>query len=202
MLKLFYDTETTGLPDFKAPSDAPHQPHLVQLAAQLVDMRTRQVVHSLELIVQPNGWEIPDEVAKIHGITDAYARAVGVPEHFAIDALLTLWNRHLRIAHNEAFDARMIRIALKRYFGEKLADEWKAGAAECTCNLATPIVNLPPTEKMVRAGLTKAKRATLQEAHVLLLGHEFDGAHSAMNDVNACKAVYFALQDRANGTAP
>jgi DNA polymerase III subunit epsilon len=32
---LFFDTETTGLPDFRAPSDAPQQPHLVQLACIL-----------------------------------------------------------------------------------------------------------------------------------------------------------------------
>ena len=37
-LALFYDTETTGLPDFKAPSEAQHQPHIVQLAALLVDL--------------------------------------------------------------------------------------------------------------------------------------------------------------------
>ncbi|MEA3044540.1 MAG: polymerase subunit epsilon [Sphingomonadales bacterium] len=29
---LGYDTETTGLPAWHDPSDAPHQPHVIQLA--------------------------------------------------------------------------------------------------------------------------------------------------------------------------
>nr|WP_299241463.1 hypothetical protein [uncultured Halomonas sp.] len=39
---LFFDTETTGLPDWKVPSDSEHQPHLVQLAAVLADDDARQ----------------------------------------------------------------------------------------------------------------------------------------------------------------
>lgn len=38
---VFFDVETTGIPDFKAPSDAPHQPHMVQLGALLVEPDTR-----------------------------------------------------------------------------------------------------------------------------------------------------------------
>lgn len=34
---LFFDTETTGLPLFEQPSEDPRQPHIVQLAACLVD---------------------------------------------------------------------------------------------------------------------------------------------------------------------
>lgn len=37
---LFYDNETNGLPLFKEPSNHPGQPHIVQLAAVLVDLDT------------------------------------------------------------------------------------------------------------------------------------------------------------------
>ena len=65
-LALVYDFETSGLPLFSEPSDHPNQPHVVQVGAQLVNMDTRIVVQSLDVIVRPVGWTIPDEVAQVH----------------------------------------------------------------------------------------------------------------------------------------
>lgn len=143
---LFYDTETSGLPIFSAPSEDPGQPHIVQLAAALVDLDTRETLASLDVIVRPDGWEIPDAVAAVHGITTERAAALGVPESLALSLFLEMWAAcRVRIAHNEQFDARIIRIAQHRA-GELESDleEWKAGAAECTARLATPIVKCPP----------------------------------------------------------
>ena len=147
-LILFFDSETTGLPDFKAPSEAEHQPHLVQLAA-LLTTRTGKVVSCIDLTVAADGWEIPVETSAIHGITTERSREIGVLESTAVHTFLALWRRaSVRVAHNEPFDAQIMRIALMRYATPEIADEWKAGAAECTARLATPIVNLPPSDKM------------------------------------------------------
>lgn len=194
-LGLFYDTETTGLPDFKAPSEAPHQPHIVQLAACLVDLETRELLNSLDVIIRPDGWVIPDDVAKIHGITTEHALDVGVPESTAVSAFMDMWACcNQRIAHNESFDARILRIALMRFESEAVADHWKAGASECTAKLATPICQIPPTDKMVKAGFTKFKTANLGEAYRHFMGGDFENAHSAMADVRACMDVYFAIK--------
>lgn len=90
-LALFYDTETTGLPLFKEPSEHPDQPHIVQLAACLVDLDTRKTIASMDVIVKPNGWTIPAEVSAIHGITTEHAMDVGISEAMAIElaALVT-----------------------------------------------------------------------------------------------------------------
>lgn len=193
-LALFFDTETTGLPDFKAPSEADHQPHIVQLAALLVDLDTRQTIQSVDVIVRPDGWTIPDEVAAVHGISTEHAAEVGISERMAVQMFMELWAGRNRVAHNQQFDARIIRIALMRHADTQAAD-WKEGAAECTAIMATPICKLPPTAKMVRAGFNKFKTPNLGEAYRHFTGKELQNAHSAMADVLACRDVYFAIKE-------
>lgn len=199
---LFYDTETTGLPLFKEPSEHPDQPHIVQVAAFLVDLDTRETLASMDVIIRPDGWTIPDDVAAIHGITTKRAQDFGIPEDQAIDMLLALHNNAtVRIAHNEPFDARIVRIGAKRFIdphspeGELLfSDEWKTGNAECTAQLSRPILQLPPTAKM-KGGF---KTPTLMEAYQHFFGQEFPGQHTARGDALACmRVVYFAIQDQA-----
>lgn len=197
MIGIVYDTETTGLPLFNEPSEDPRQPHLVQLAACLVDLDSRAVISSMDVMVEPSGWEIPDETAAIHGITTERACAVGVKEQLAVEMFLQLWSRSgIRIAHNEQFDARIIRIALLRYADtlRRDPDLWKASRCACTQLLSTPILKLPPTEKMRAAGRNHFKSANLREAYQHFTGQELAGAHNAMVDVRARMTVYLAIK--------
>lgn len=201
-LALVYDTETTGLPLFKEPSEHPDQPHIVQLAACLVDVDTRHTISSMDVIIRPDGWVIPDEVAAVHGITTGHALDVGIPEEMAVGMFMELHAKGgFRVAHNEQFDARIVRIALMRHVGQEAADIWKAGKAECTALLSTPICQIPPTAKMVKAGFNKFKTANLGEAYRHFTGKELENAHSAMADVQGCMAVYFAIRDMKKGVA-
>lgn len=208
---VFYDSETTGLPDFKAPSDAPQQPHLVQLAAQLIHVPTRQIVDYFDVIVRPDGtpeapaWVSDPKAIEAHGITTERAFAEGIAEAAAVDMLLALWNRAQgRVGHNEAFDRRILRIAVMRYLGRVEADRWYHAPFNCTQFLASEIMQMPGTEKMKAAGFKKPKPPKLSEAYEFFTGRKLEGAHNAMNDVNACVAVYFAIQDgmRTNQAAP
>lgn len=193
---IFFDTETSGLPIFSEPSEDPRQPHIVQLAAILVDLDTRQTIESMNVIIKPNGWAIPEEVSNIHGITTERALAEGIDEDVALSTFMDMWQQRLRVAHNESFDARIIRIAQSRFgYDETQLALWKGGKALCTQRMATPIMKIPPTPKMRAAGFFKHKSANLQEAHKHFCGKSFDGAHDAMNDVIACMSVYFAILD-------
>ena len=183
---LFYDTETTGLPDFKAPSEAEHQPHIVQLAAALVDSDTRKTMSSINLLVIPEAWDIPDEISAIHGITTDIAKNCGVEEKNVLRIFLKLWCAcDFRVGFNESFDARIIRIAQHRYNPtEEKLEVWKNGKSECAMHGSRPYTQLP-----------KNKLPKLIEAYQHFFGKSFDGAHNAMNDVNALISVYFAIQD-------
>lgn len=178
---IFYDTETTGLPLFDQPSGDPRQPHMVQLAALMVDLDSKKVIQTLDVIIRPDGWNIPDDVLAIHGITTEYAMDVGVTEHLATTMMMDMVGSRLRIAHNESFDARIMRIALKRYHNDEVADLWKAGQSECTMKL----------DKVAR-GL--GKNPKLAEAYEHYFGKTLEGAHNAMVDTLACRDVYFAVK--------
>lgn len=200
MLMLIYDFETNGLPLFSEPSDDPRQPHIVQVGACLVDVeRDFEVVSSIDMIVQPTDWIIPDDVAAVHGITTERAKQVGVREQLALDALLSLWQQSsARMGHNEVFDARIARIAIKRFLNEGIADEWKRGKSECTARLSTSIMKLPPTAKMRAAGRNHPKTPKLSEAYEFFTGKPLENAHSAMADVLGCLEVYRSIKAPKN----
>ena len=199
-LILVFDTETTGLPLFREPSDHPGQPHILELACGLYTPDGEEVEHYCSL-VRPHGWEVPEEITKITGITPEQAHADGLPEWEVLAELERMWARAaLRVAHNEQFDARIVRIAMKRF--RKGAEEaWAAGAAACTARMASPVCALPPTPKMAAKGMRGPKTPNLEEAVRHLLDRPLTGGHRASGDMRDCAAVYFALL-RQQAAAP
>jgi DNA polymerase-3 subunit epsilon len=174
-----YDTETTGLPDWKVPSDNASQPHIVQLAALLVDNTTQETVASMNVIIKPDGWIIPKEVSDIHGITTEHALTVGIPEQAAVEMLLRLRGDHDRVAYNKTFDQRIIRIALKRFFSGETTDKWAIkDDHHCSMRLAREVIG--------------GKQPKLIEAYKMLCGKDLVDAHTAIADAQASKEVYFA----------
>lgn len=188
---LFYDTETSGMPDWPSRSLAEHQPHIVQIAALLIDLDTRGVVSGFDVTVRPDGWAIDPETVEIHGITEAHASEIGISEKLATTMLLALWERaDVRIGHMQAFDERVLRIALLRHIGIDAAAAWKAGASHCTIEMARGLPGAPDARPPNR----------LAKLHEHLLGRPMENAHSALGDVRATIAVYWQMVDM--GAAP
>lgn len=190
-IAFFFDTETTGLPVWNEPSESEGQPHIVEVAAKLIDVTTREVLATLNTIVKPDGWVIPDEVAAIHGITTEKALAEGRPEAEVLTEILSMWRQaNFRVAHNQSFDERIVRIAIKRFKSEEVAEEWKAGEKQCTGLITKPLMQLLPKNKF------GYKMPKLEEAYEFYTGKKLEGAHRAMADVDACIDVYFAVLEQ------
>lgn len=190
---LFFDTETTGFVQDRLPVDHPDQPYVVQLAAELTE-DDGEPVAGFSFIIDPGIGEItiPTKASDVHGITDERAVALGVSAEFALGAFTHLYQRaNLVVAHNIKFDRAVIEIAISRHY-RKIMPLRKP--LFCTMDAATPIVNLPPTERMLAAGFNKPKPPKLDECIRHFFDESLEGAHDALVDVRACSRVYFHLK--------
>jgi DNA polymerase III subunit epsilon len=192
---LVYDTETNGLTKPQLPVGHPEQPHLVQLGALLLT-DTGKEVSSVDLIVRPDNWTIPDVAAKVHGITTGIAKEVGVPLATVLSAFAQL--RAIAgeiVAYNIDFDDLVMRAAFHRL--GKAPSHPGPDKRTCCMTLASPIVNLPPTDRMRAAGFTKNKPPNLTEAYQFFFGKPFKGdAHAAIHDCRAAAEILFEIRRR------
>lgn len=190
---LFFDTETTGRPDFRRPVDDTFQPQIVQLAALLTeDDGTERA--SFSIVVLPS-CTIPSGAAAVHGITDQIADRCGVSPKLA----LMLWDdlagrAETIVAHNIRFDWFLMASAWSRTSARAFDATHGQRARFCTMDAASPIVNLPPTERMIAAGFNKPKPPKLEECIRHFFGEDLIGAHDALADVRACARVFFHLR--------
>ena len=86
---LIFDTETTGLPKrWNAPlSDADNWPRCIQIAWQLHDKNGVLVEHE-DYLVQPEGFNVPYDAEKIHGISTELASKSGISMKAVIERFL------------------------------------------------------------------------------------------------------------------
>ncbi len=186
---LFFDTETSGLPNFNERARHESQPHIVQLAAMLTD-DSGSVLESHNVIVKPDGWSIPKEVSDIHGITNEKAQC-GLPEKQVASLLMEMVRKSsLMVAHNVQFDKFIARIALRRHelFTDAEDAWWKSLQTFCTMKTMTDRVRIPHTN----GGGFKWPKLT--EAFEFAFKHKLDGAHDALVDVMACRELYFWIK--------
>jgi len=184
---LIFDTETTGLPkSWSAPvTDSDNWPRLVQLAWQLHDDKGKLLSRN-NLIVRPDGYDIPYNAAKIHGITTERALKDGVD----LSEVLKIFYEDLSrtgytVGHNVEFDLNVVGAELSRL---------ELGYAVLlnkprldTKDLATDFCAIPGG----KGG--KFKWPTLTELHHKLFGEGFGDAHDAAYDVDATARCFFGL---------
>ena len=103
---IIFDTETTGLPkDDKAPlSDSNNWPRVVQIAWQLHDSKGH-LINKGNVVIRPDGFTIPYNATKIHGISTDFALANGIALKEALDVFLADASKAKYLCgHNLQFD--------------------------------------------------------------------------------------------------
>lgn len=181
---LFFDTETTGLPKFyNAPiNDLENWPRLVQLAWLMMD-ENGQELSSQNLIIRPEGFEIPEAASRVHGITTERAEKEGVDLSESLQEFSQAVNNvKVLVAHNISFDEKIMGAELlRKQIESSLFDRVKI----CTMHEATDYCQIP--------GQYGYKWPRLTELHEKLFNEGFDNAHDALADVRACAKCFFEL---------
>ena len=185
---LIFDTETTGLPhNYNAPvEDTDNWPRIVQLAWQLHD-KNGKLLSNQNYIVKPEGFTIPYNSEKVHGISTERALKEGhdlgeVLEAFIVD----LDKAEVIVGHNIGFDNKIVGAELvrKEQQGKLLLLE------KDTVDTSEVSVEYCQLEGG-RGG--KLKNPKLLELYEKLFGEAFDDAHDAAYDVAATAKCFFGL---------
>jgi DNA polymerase III epsilon subunit-like protein len=182
---LFFDTETTGLPkNYKAPaSDLNNWPRLVQLAYQLYDNNGIKISEG-DHIIKPDGFTIPTEATRIHGISNEQANMEGKSIQIVLQEFQSLIDQvEYLVAHNMSFDEKIVGAEFLR---NKMPDSISTKRKICTMQSTTNFCAI--------SGPYGYKWPKLSELHYKLFRTGFEEAHNAAVDINATARCFWELK--------
>lgn len=184
---LIFDTETTGLPKrWNAPiTDTDNWPRCVQIAWQLHDELGKLIEHQ-DYLIKPEGYNIPFDAERIHGISTELALKEGVDLDFALEQFnIALSKAKFVVGHNVSFDLNVMGCEFHRQSLPTDLNE-KPLLDTCTEDTAT-LLKLPGG----RGG--RFKLPTLGELYHFMFGADFKEAHNATADVEATTRAFLEL---------
>jgi len=183
---IVFDTETTGLPrNYDAPmTDLDNWPRLVQIAWQLHDKRGKLLSNN-NFIVKPEGFTIPYNAEKVHGISTERANKEG----HLLEKVLQIFHEDVEkanylVGHNIGFDVNVVG---SEFLRKKIPMKLQEMKELDTKDLSTDYCAIPGG----KGG--KFKWPTLTELHHKLFGNGFEDAHDAAYDVDATAKCFFGL---------
>lgn len=188
-MKIYFDTETTGKPrDYKRPMwDVENYPRLVQLGYIVVE--GDDIIFENEVIIKPDGYEIPQAASDIHGISTERAMREGISVGDALSEFLS-WLEMCDevIGHNIEFDINVVGAECWRIYS---ANPFLGKKTICTMRSSTNFCQLPSSFK---GG--QFKFPTLAELYMKLFGESMGAAHTALQDTQNTVKVYDALVEK------
>ena len=184
---LIFDTETTGLPKrWNAPlTESENWPRCVQIAWQVHNIKGSIISHE-DYLIQPNGFTIPFDSEKVHGISTALAKEKGIPLKQVLDNFQKAINQvEFLVGHNISFDRNIMGA---EYLRGGLKDALEGKAVIDTCTEETAFLC-----KLAGGRGGKFKLPTLSELYYHLFKETFEEAHNATSDVEATTRVFLEL---------
>ena len=183
-MKLFFDTETTGLPkNYNAPaSDVDNWPRLVQIGWILSDDDGNEK-ESFEALIKPNGFEIPEAASNIHGVTTQRALEQG----YDLKIILAQLSRFCEMAdtlvgHNIKFD---MNVLLAEYIRSGMDNPFLNKKTVDTMSSSKEFCKLP--------GKYGYKYPKLAELYKVLFESDMGHAHTALADIQNTAKCYYEL---------
>ena len=184
---LFFDTETTGLPqNWKAPvTDLNNWPRMVQIAWVLSDNKGNRI-ETKDFIIKPEGYTIPKEASKVHRISTEKAMDEGVDLIKVLNNFNELITEsNFIVAHNINFDKMILGAELLR---KNITTEFFEKPKLCTMKASTNYCRIP--------GNYGYKWPKLSELHIKLFGEDFEEAHDASADINATEKCFWEMRKK------
>ncbi len=183
---IVFDTETTGLPrDYNAPiTDLDNWPRLVQIAWQL-HAADGSLLSNNNFIVKPEGFTIPYNAEKVHGISTERATKEG----HDLAKVLEIFHKDVEkanylVGHNIGFD---INVMGSEFLRKEIPMVLLEKKELDTKDLSTDFCAIPGG----KGG--KFKWPTLTELYKKLFSVGFGDAHDAAYDVDATAKCFFGL---------
>lgn len=184
---LIFDTETTGLPKrWDAPyTDTDNWPRVIQIAWQLHD-EMGHLIEAQDFLVQPDGFDIPYDAERIHGISTALAQKEGIPLVEMLEKFnIALSKTKFVVGQNLKFD---LNVTGSEFVRAQISNDLQELPVLDTCTEHT--ANLC---KIPGGRYGKFKLPTLTELHQFLFNQSFGEAHNATADVEATTRCFLEL---------
>lgn len=187
---LIFDTETTGLPkSWSAPiTDTDNWPRCIQIAWQLHDEMGNLIEHQ-DYLVRPEGFNIPYDSERIHGISTELAEEQGISLKEVLEKFnIALSKTRFIVGQNVGFDLNIMGCEFYRIGIDSIMA--KLPVLDTCTEVTAEMLKLPGG----RGG--RYKLPTLTELHTYLFGEPFVEAHNATADVEATTRCFLELIKR------
>ena len=197
---LVFDTETTGLPEYKFRKRKRIRvmPHMLQLAWVVYDVIENKLLRKCDRIVRlPDNMIVPPESVAIHNITQDMMLEQGKSlRDVLVEFVSDLKQCDYLVAHNIPFDKEVLQTEFNRIGMINHFDVLKSSLVEyCTMRESKELCNIQ-TIDYVNGG-TRIKFPKLIELHRKLFRHNVEDLHNALHDVYVClRCFYKMIYDR------